>query len=253
MLDVSLVVPSFIAGLLTFLAPCTLPLVPGYLGFISGVSVQDLQKGKEIKGARKKIFMNGVMYVVGFSVVFVLLGTVFGLGGIALAKYRLWLARIGGIAVIFFGLYMMGVLKLNMFSFLNTEKRLRGVLTPGKPLSALIFGMTFAFGWSPCVGPVLGTVLVLASTSTSIVQGAFLLSIFSLGLAIPFLAIALGIGHAAEYIKRISKYLGIISFIGGLFLVFLGVLLVTDNLVVWNSFFYNAFRFINYDALLEYL
>lgn len=253
MLDFSLVVPSFIAGLLTFLAPCTLPLVPGYLGFISGVSVQDLQKGKEIVGARKKIFMNGVLYVIGFSVVFVLLGTVFGLGGIALAKYRLWLARLGGIAVIFFGLYMMGVLKFKMFSFLNTEKRLRGVLTPGKPLSALVFGMTFAFGWSPCVGPVLGTVLVLASTSTSVLQGAFLLSIFSLGLAIPFLAIALGIGHAAQYIRRISKYLGIISFIGGLFLVFLGILLVTDNLVVWNSFFYNAFKFVNYEALLEYL
>jgi cytochrome c-type biogenesis protein len=252
-MDLSLVIPAFIAGLLTFLAPCTLPLVPGYLGFISGVSVQDLQKGKEIEGARKKIFMNGLLYVIGFSAVFVLLGTVFGLGGIALAKYRLWLARVGGIAVIFFGLYMMGVLKLNMFRFLNSEKRLHSALTPGKPLSALVFGMTFAFGWSPCVGPVLGTVLVLASTSASVLQGTFLLSIFSLGLAIPFLAIALGVGHAARYIKKISKYLGIISFVGGLFLVFLGVLLVTDNIVIWNSFFYNAFQIINYDALLNYL
>jgi cytochrome c-type biogenesis protein len=254
-MDYSLVLPAFIAGILTFLAPCTLPLVPGYLGFISGVSVSDLQKGKAIEGARRKIFFNGLLYVLGFSIVFILLGTVFSVGGLALAKYRLWLGRIGGLVVIFFGLYMMGVLKLPFLNrMFNVEKRFQSSsLRPGQPLSAFVFGMTFAFGWTPCVGPVLGTVLVLASTSTTILQGGFLLSVFSLGLAIPFLAIALGIGHATEYIRKMTKFLHVISIIGGVFLVFLGILLLTNNLVVWNSFFYDLLGFINYDALLDYL
>ncbi len=252
-MDFSLVIPAFIAGLLTFLAPCTLPLVPGYLGFISGVSLEDLKKGKEVKNARKKIFLNGLLYVIGFSTVFILLGTLFSAGGIAFAEYRIWLARIGGVVVILFGLYMMHILKLPFLNFLNSEKKFHTNLKPGKPLSSLIFGMTFAFGWTPCVGPVLGSILLLSSSTGTVFQGVLLLAIFSLGLAVPFLAIALGIGHATQYVRKISKYLNVISVIGGIFLIFLGILLVTDSLVLWNSFFYGLFEFLNYDALLDYL
>lgn len=254
-MDLSLIVPAFIAGLLTFLAPCTLPLVPGYLGFISGVSAQDLgDEGKRAQ-ARKKIFFNGFLYIVGFSLIFVLLGSLFGLAGSALVRYRVWLGRIGGVFVIFFGLYLMRVFNLSFFNFLESEKRLNfgKYLTPGKPFSSLLFGMIFAFGWTPCVGPVLGTILLLASTSGTVLQGAFLLFIFSLGLAVPFLLVALGFGHATQYIKKISKYLNIISMVGGAFLVFLGVLLLFDKLAVWVSYFYQVFSFINYDRLLDFL
>lgn len=251
-MDFSLIIPAFIAGILTFLAPCTLPLVPGYLGFISGVSASDLQDPSKAKIARRKIFLNGVLYVIGFSLVFIILGSLFGLGGATLVKYRIWLSRIGGIFVIFFGLFMMGILKL---PFLNVEKHVGSVkaLKPGNPISSLIFGATFAFGWTPCVGPILGSILTLAASLATIGQGAFLLAIFSLGLAVPFLIIAASISSASVYLAKVSKYLNAISFVGGIFLVFLGALLLTNSLASWISYFYQLFNFINYEGLLDYL
>lgn len=251
-MELTLIIPAFIAGVLTFLAPCTLPLVPGYLGFISGVSVRDLQDPLKFKSARRKIFLNGLLFVVGFSVVFVLLGSLFGLGGSALIQYRAWLSRIGGIFVILFGLFMIGVLRL---PFLNVEKHLIGIhiVKPGNPTSALIFGAAFAFGWTPCVGPILGSILTLAAASATVGQGAFLLSVFSLGLAVPFLVIAGSIGSASRSIARLSRYLNVVSIVGGLFLVFLGVLLVTNKFGVWVGYFYQWFNILNYERLLDYL
>lgn len=251
-MEFSLIIPAFIAGILTFLAPCTLPLVPGYLGFVSGVSAQDLQDPLKSKSARRKIFLNGLLFVIGFSLIFILLGSLFGLGGSALAHYRIWLSRIGGIFVILFGLFMIGVLRL---PFLNVEKNIGRIkaLKPGNPASSLIFGATFAFGWTPCVGPILGSILTLAAASATVGQGAFLLSIFSLGLAVPFLIIAAGIGSASNYISKLSRYLNVISVVGGLFLIFLGILLFTNKLGVWIAYFYQWFDFINYERLLDYL
>ncbi len=252
-MDFSLIIPVFIAGILTFLAPCTLPLVPGYLGFISGVSMEDLKRGVIGKKEKRKVMLNGLLYVIGFSVVFILLGTLFGVGGIALAKYRLILSRVGGIVIIIFGLFMLRIPGFKFLHILNNEKRFHTTLKPGEPTSSLIFGATFALGWSPCVGPILGTVLILSSNVTTIVQGAFLLAVFSLGLAIPFLLIAASVAHAMDYVKKLSKYLNIISTIGGVFLIIMGILLVTDNFVVWNAFFYDMFDFIGYEQLLDYL
>ncbi|MBI3684832.1 sulfite exporter TauE/SafE family protein [Candidatus Azambacteria bacterium] len=251
-MDISLIIPAFIAGVLTFLAPCTLPLVPGYLGFISGVSINDLEDPQKSASARRKIFLNGLLFVVGFSFIFILLGSLFGLGGSALVHYRIWLSRIGGIFVILFGLFMIGVLRL---PFLNVEKNIRAImaLKPGNPASSLIFGATFAFGWTPCVGPILGSILTLAAASATVGQGAFLLSIFSFGLAAPFLLIAAGIGSASSYITKLSGYLTVVSVIGGIFLIFLGTLLLTNKFGVWIAYFYQWFSFINYDSLLYYL
>lgn len=251
-MEYSLIISSFIAGLLTFLAPCTLPLVPGYLGFISGTSLEDLKDPGKSKRARWKIFLNGVFFMVGFSAVFILLGTLAGFVGQALVPYRLWLARIGGIFVIIFGLFMLNVLKI---PFLMSEKQLKapGFFERGKSLNSFILGSAFAFGWTPCVGPILGSILLLASTTATALQGALMLSVFSLGLAIPFLLIALGIGHASQYLNKISQYLNAVSIIGGVFLIFLGVLLLTNNMVLLISWGYQLFRFINYDRLLDYL
>lgn len=254
-MDTNLVIPSFIAGILTFLAPCTLPLVPGYLGFISGVSLNEIQDPQQLKNVRWKIFLNGVFFILGFSAVFILLGTLAGLGGSALAPYRAWLARIGGLIVIFFGLYMIGLFKLPLFKFLESEKRIQagGFLRPGHLFSSFIFGATFAFGWTPCVGPILGSILVFASASATVGQGALLLSVFSLGLAVPFLLVAFGIGSASEYLKKVRKYLNAISIIGGIFLILLGFVLFTNQLSAWIGFFYRFFDFVNYEKLLNYL
>ena len=313
----TLIIPTFIAGLITFLAPCTLPLVPGYLGFISGVSLKDLRDPEKAKKARLKIFINGLLYVIGFSAVFIVLGSLFGLGGQALAKYRVLFAQIGGVFVIFFGLFMLGVLhKVPGLGFLSGEKQFKAArhLQPGNPVSSLIFGATFAFGWTPCVGPILGSVLLLASASATVGQGAFLLFVFSLGLAVPFLLIALGVGRATKYIQAyltlttnvrrrtitmaiggllfgvfvssaqflipafsgefsLAFFLAItltsglifalvgkrwevdpIGVIAGAFLVYIGILLLTDNVVLLIAYGYRLFEFVNYEELLlDYL
>lgn len=254
-MDTSLIIPSFIAGILTFLAPCTLPLVPGYLAFISGVSLEEVQDPKRRATARSKIVLNGILFIVGFSAVFILLGTLAGLGGSAFSRHRVWLSRIGGIIVMLFGLYMIGLLKLPFLKFLASEKRLSAgrFLTPGHPASSFIFGAIFAFGWTPCVGPILGSVLLLASATATVAQGAALLGVFSLGLAVPFLLVAIGIGTASARINKISKYLNVISVIGGIFLLLLGFVLLTNKLSAWIGFFYRFFDFINYEKLLDYL
>ncbi|MDZ4231732.1 MAG: cytochrome c biogenesis protein CcdA [Candidatus Pacearchaeota archaeon] len=256
-----LIIPSFLAGILTFLAPCSLPLVPGYLSFISGTS------GRKGAGARARIFLNAVFYVIGFSVVFMFLGSLFGLGGAALIQYRFLITRIGGALVVFFGLFLLfpafshltrgriDASRVPLFSFLMRERVLRiaGKLRPGTPGSSLAFGAIFAAGWTPCVGPILATVLTLAASSATLGQGAFLMFVFSLGLAIPFLGTALAIGWVSEHIARAGKYLAWVSVVGGAFLVVLGIMMMTNNFGLWVSLFYRAFDFINYQALLQYL
>lgn len=251
MITLPLGLAAFVAGLLTFLAPCTLPLVPAYLSFISGVSAEKIEDEAAYMRVRKKIFINGLMYVIGFSAVFIVFGTLAGIIGITLAPIRLWLARIGGGFVIIFGLFMMGALRL---PFLARERTLRfKFLETGKPLNSFILGSAFAFGWTPCVGPILGSILLLASTATTVLQGSLLLFIFSLGLAVPFLLIALGVASASRIIGRITPLLNIISFIGGIFLVLLGILLLTGNFTLLISYGYRIFRFINYEKILDYL
>ncbi|MBI2642670.1 MAG: sulfite exporter TauE/SafE family protein [Candidatus Wildermuthbacteria bacterium] len=254
-MDISLlIIPAFIAGILTFLAPCTLPLVPAYLSFISGSSVADLQNPATSKKARSKIFLNGLLYVVGFSAVFIVLGSLFGLGGAALLQYRFLITRIGGLFVILFGIFLLAP-QLPMFRFLLAERQVPGIknLKPGNPVSSLIFGSAFAFGWSPCVGPILGTVLTLAASTVTVGKGALLLVVFSLGLAVPFLATALAIGWASQHLAKLGKYLNIVSAIGGVFLILLGIVMVTDNFALWIAWMYQLFGFINYESLLEYL
>lgn len=251
MIELPLAIAAFIAGLLTFLAPCTLPLVPGYLSFISGVSAEEVKDEAKLRSVRKKIFFNGLMYVIGFSAVFIFFGTLAGFAGAAFAPFRIWLTRIGGAFVILFGLLMLGAVR---FSFLTKEHQFRlPLLKQGKPVNSLILGSAFAFGWTPCVGPILASILFLASTSATIIKGAALLFIFSIGLAIPFLLIALGVGSAIRVIHRITPLLNVISIIGGIFLIFLGALLLTGNFALLISYGYSIFRFIEYERLLDYL
>jgi len=244
-IGIGLIISAFVAGLITFLAPCTLPLVPAYIGFISGVSTKDLEDPKKAKEARRKIFFNGLSFVIGFSVVFIVFGTLAGLVGQSLTPFRIWFTRIGGILVILFGLFMLGVFKL---PFLQIEKRIKipSFLTIGKPTSSLVIGSAFAFGWTPCVGPILGSILLLASAKTTALQGALLLTVFSAGLAIPFLLISIAFSRATKYIEKISKYLKWVSIIGGVFLILLGILLLTNNFSLLVQYGFKFFEFINY-------
>ena len=251
-ISIGFIAASFFAGLLTFLAPCTLPLVPAYLGFISGVDQDALKNPVTARAARRKIFLNGLAFIVGFSLIFIVFGVLAGFAGTALAPYRIWLARTGGILVILFGLFMLGFFKLPFF---QTDKRIPipKWLTLGKPSSSLFIGGTFALGWTPCVGPILGSILLLAGTSGTAFTGGVMLTVFSIGLAIPFLLIALAFSKATTYIDRISKYLKAVSVVGGVFLILLGFLLATDNFGLIIQYGYELFDFIDYDRLLEYL
>ena len=249
---IALIIPSFIAGLFTFLAPCTLPLVPGYLAFIAGTSFAEATALDRAPRVRRRIFVNGLFYVIGFSVVFIALGTLFGLGGAALVRHRIWLSRVGGIVIALFGLFMLGIITPKAL-FRERQLRAARVVRPGNPWSSLLFGATFAFGWTPCVGPVLGSVLFLASASATVASGAVLLAVFSLGLAVPFLAIAVGIGSAARLITRYAAALGVLSRIGGVFLIGIGILLVADRFGAWLGYAYRLFDFFGYDRLLDLL
>ncbi|MBI2641961.1 MAG: sulfite exporter TauE/SafE family protein [Candidatus Wildermuthbacteria bacterium] len=235
------IIPAFIAGILTFLAPCT-------------ASAEDLKNPQTAKRARLKIFFNGLLYVIGFSAVFIVLGSLFGLGGAALLQYRFLITQIGGLFVILFGLFLLAP-TLPMFRFFLAERQVPGIknLKPGNPVSSLIFGSAFAFGWSPCVGPILGTVLTLAASTVTVGKGALLLVVFSLGLAVPFLATALAIGWASQHLAKLGKYLNVVSAVGGVFLILLGVLMVTNNFALWIAWLYQLLGFINYESLIEHL
>jgi len=239
-----LLIPAFIAGLLTFLAPCTLPLVPGYLAFISGVQGEETKRGR--------IFANGVAFIVGFSAVFILLGVIAGIFGSAFAPYQVWISRGAGIMIILFGFFMLGILEL---PFLNTEKRFSppAIFRRGSLRGSFVFGSAFSLGWTPCVGPVLGSILLLASSTTTAMQGALLLGTFALGLTVPFLFVAAGVERAQSYITRLSPYLRAISIFGGIFLIVLRVLVLTNNISVFLSWSYHILEFIGYDRLIEYL
>lgn len=251
-LSIGFIAAAFFAGLLTFLAPCTLPLVPAYLGFISGVDRDALKDPQRAQAARRKIFWNGLAFIGGFSLVFIAFGVLVGFAGSALAPYRALLTQIGGVLVILFGLFMLGFFKLPVF---QTDKRIPipKWLTLGKPSSSLFIGGTFALGWTPCVGPILGSILLLAGTSGTALQGGLLLTVFSIGLAIPFLLIALAFSKATSYIEKISTYLKWVSIIGGVFLILLGALLATNNFGLTIQYGYELFDFINYEGLLDYL
>ncbi len=252
----ALAIPAFLAGFLMFLAPCTLPLVPGYLAFISGVSVHETQKNKEDAGSiRKKILWNALFYILGFSVVFILLGTLLSsLGRYGFGNYRVYLEKISGGLILLLGLSMTRLFDLSFFDFLAKDRHFTFTrkLAPGKPLSSFLFGATFALGWSPCIGPILGSILLLASTSGTILEGTFLLAVFSLGLAVPFFLVALGIGQATKIIRQMSKYLSLFSVIGGILIAMLGLLVLTGHMDLWTGLFFRVFRFMNYDGLLKY-
>ncbi len=244
MLSLPLLIGSFTAGVLMFLAPCTLPIVPGYLAFIAAVP-----RGASGRGLKSKVFFNALAYVIGFSIVFILLGTFAASIGAALGPWRYYVAQAGGLLIILFGLTMLGIFRI---PFLSREFHLRlpSFLTLGRPESSFLIGVLFALGWSPCIGPLLGSILFLASVSATAGQGALLLAIFSLGLAIPFLVLALALERSQQVVAGMSRASGVLSIIGGVILVVLGLLMLTNNMGLIVQWSVGASW---QDALLKYL
>ncbi len=216
---------ALLAGLASFLSPCVLALVPAYIGYLGGRSVT---ASGQVGDNRWATFTHGLFFVLGFSVVFILLGAAASAIGALMYDLRSWLARIGGLVVILFGLHTMGVIHIPFLDF-DTRRQVRPNPSLGY-LSSALMGVFFSAGWAPCVGPVLGAVLTLALSSAKVSQGVLFLTAYSAGLAIPFLLAALGIGRITEWMRRYQRVLRAVSLVTGGVMVLLGVLLLTGSL-----------------------
>lgn len=245
MISVPSVVSAFVAGLVTFLAPCTLPLVPAYLGFLSGTAARGQLP------SRRRILGVAALFILGFSIVFIVLGSLAGFLGILAGPARTVIQRIGGVVIILLGLSMLGLFRIPLFQR-TVQARLPGTARLPVGLRAFLFGVILASGWTPCVGPILGAILFLAASSATVGAGATLLGVYSLGLAVPFLLAALFCGQAARVIARVAPLAKIIEIAAGLFLVFVGVLFVTNRVTAFIAGAYRALDFINYDALYRF-
>ena len=218
-------ITAFLGGVLSFLSPCVLPLIPSYVSFITGMSFDDFRHGDRAR-VRKLTFINSSAFIIGFSTVFVLLGVSSSFVGRFMAVYYDHVRIVGGIIVIVFGLYVMGVIKLN---FLAADKRVHLKSKPRGHFGSFIVGLTFGAGWTPCIGPILGSILLIASTTGSVMQGFYLLLVYSLGLAIPFMATSLAINAFLSHFSAIQKYMRLIMIVSGLLLIAFGIILLTDN------------------------
>ena len=224
---------AFLGGLISFVSPCVLPLIPGYLSFISGVSIEEMKDKDEKSKVLKRISVNSIFFILGFSLVFILLGASSTFLGNFLSanKYTLF-NRIAGAIVILFGLHLIGVFKI---SFLNYEKRVHVQKKSLGVLGSFLVGFAFAFGWTPCVGPILAPILGIAATKESLSQGILLLAFYSLGLGIPFFLAGIGFNTFLRVFHKIKRYFNIIEIVSGIFLVIVGVL------IFFNSFSSLAF------------
>jgi cytochrome c-type biogenesis protein len=217
---------SFTAGVLSFLSPCVLPLIPSYVSFITGLSLEDVQR------ARRVALVNSLLFVAGFTVIFLALGATATIVGQLLLRQRDWVSRIGGVLVIVFGLYLVGAFN---FSFLARERRIHLANKPLGGLGTFVVGMAFAAGWTPCIGPILGGVLTYTASSADLNRGLVLLLAYSLGLALPFVLAALMIDRFMETLKRYRGALAWTSRISGVLLIAVGILMVTGSMTLLNS------------------
>ncbi|UCE27689.1 MAG: cytochrome c biogenesis protein CcdA [Candidatus Coatesbacteria bacterium] len=222
---------AVVFGFISFISPCVLPLVPAYLSYISGVSLEEMQNPDRKRKAMLKVLVNSLFFVGGFTIVFVVLGILAQLFGAAVATYQTAIWRFLGIVLIVFGLHMMGVIQV---PFMLKEKRFEGQKGSLGVVGSLIIGMAFAFGWTPCVGPFLAATLALAADSKTIFKAVFLLLVYSAGLGVPFILSGLAINAFFSAFSRIKKLFRVIELVGGGLLTLMGFLFVYDK-IGWLS------------------
>jgi cytochrome c-type biogenesis protein len=224
---------AFLAGVLSFISPCVLPLIPGYLSFVSGITLEEMRGGGSLAaprpGARRKAVIASLAFVLGFSLVFISLGASATALGAYLMERLTVLGKIAGIIIILFGMHMMGILRIG---WLYSEKRVQTQKKPAGFFGAMVVGVAFAFGWTPCIGPILAAILAVAAAQESVGQGVKLLAVYSLGLGIPFIATSLAINQFFAASARIRKHYHAIEVVSGALLVIVGVLIFTNRFTI---------------------
>jgi cytochrome c-type biogenesis protein len=222
---------AFVAGILSFFSPCVLPLIPAYFTFITGFSIEELTEeyNSEI---RKKVFLSTFLFVLGFSLVFILMGASASYLGGLMYTYKNLIRIIGGILIIILGIHLTGIIRIPGLDF---EKRIALEKKPLHFLGTLIIGMAFGAGWSPCIGPLLGSILIIAGSQETVWQGVILLGIYSAGLAIPFIIISIFINFLLTFIKKASKVLKYVNVVAGVVLIVVGLILVSNKLYVFSG------------------
>ncbi len=232
---------AFFAGLVSFLSPCVLPLVPGYISIISGSSLEQLKAQEKDASLVRTALINSVLFIIGFSITFILLGaSATWVGQILLARKRLF-EEIAGLVLVVFGIHLTGFIKINA---LYKDKRFHNVQKPRGMLGALVLGLVFAFGWTPCVGPILAGILTIASTKQTVTEGMFLLAIYSAGLGIPFLLTSLGLNQFLAFYGRFKKHFHAVEIVSGALVVAVGVLIFTGSLSRLATYFAFLNRFV---------
>lgn len=232
MRDVSMLV-AFSAGVFSFLSPCVLPLFPSYLSFITGMSVEQLQDSGRGGPARGRVIGHSLAFIIGFSMVFIAMGASFSALGQVLIEHRDVIRQLGGALIIFFGLYIAGVLPLR---WLGRYKQIQLRAKPAGLLGSWLVGVTFAIGWTPCVGPILGSILSLAGTAETVSTGVALLGAYSAGLALPFFLSSWALGAFLVAFRRFRAWIPVVERAAGVLLVVVGLLVLTNYFIVLNSY-----------------
>lgn len=232
---------AFGAGIFSFISPCILPIIPSFMFFIGGTSAGALksEEVEEKKKTQRQILLSALFFILGFSLVFIALGaTATGLGQV-LKSYQDLLRQLGGLVIIVLGLHMMGVFEIKALLY---EKRMHFKARPPGYLGALLIGISFALGWTPCIGPILGTILMVASTKTNVTEGIALLSMYSLGLGIPFFITALLMDKIFIHFRKLQKHMQKISIVSGVFLILVGIMVFTNMLQVLSNYLFGVFE-----------
>lgn len=232
----------FAAGVLSFLSPCVLPLVPGYVSLISGTSAAAAESNTDPSQQRllARVMLNSLAFVIGFSMVFIALGAVATTIGQVTHQYHRELSWIAGIVIIIFGLHLTGLLKIK---YLYADKRMHSVQGSSSAIGSFVIGFAFAFGWTPCIGPILSAILTLAASEGTVMKGVQLLALYSAGLAVPFLLTSLGIDRFMVFYTRFRRHLHTVEVLSGVLLIAIGVLVFTHKLTMLSGYFSFLNRF----------
>lgn len=234
MSSLPLPIAAFLAGLISFLSPCVLPLVPGYVSLISGAGVEELKSAQS--QLMRRVMINSIGFILGFSVVFITLGAISTEIGQVAARYKHTLSIIAGVVIIIFGVHLTGLFQIK---WLLQDARLHSVKGSSTPVGAFVIGFAFAFGWTPCLGPILTAILALASEQDTLVKGIILLGVYSLGLAVPFLVTSLLMERFLKFYSRFRSHMHALEVASGGLLIALGILLVIGRFTLissWLSF-----------------
>jgi cytochrome c-type biogenesis protein len=227
---------AFGAGLVSFLSPCVLPLVPGYISIISGSSLDQLKAQQQDASVFRTVLLNSVMFILGFSITFILLGaSASWIGQVLLSRQRL-LSQLAGLLLVVFGFHLLGIVKIK---FLYQDKRFHNVAKPRGAAGALVIGFAFAFGWTPCIGPILAGILAIASTQDTVAEGMSLLAVYSAGLGVPFLLTSLALNKFLIFYSRFKRHFRTVEIFSGALVITVGVLIMTGSLTrlaTWFTF-----------------